>query len=60
MKTMIITAKYSGPSSALRSQLNKYEIYKNGQSTGLLYGADTEEEAIEMYSHYKLNTITHG
>ena len=47
-----LTAKYSGPSSALRSQLNKYEIYKNGQPTGLFYGADSEEEAIEMYCRF--------
>ena len=52
MKTIIITAKYSGPSSALRSQLNKYEIYKNGQPTSMYFGADTEKEAIEMYYHF--------
>ena len=52
MKKIIITAKYSGPSSVLRSQLNKYEIYKNGQPTSLFYGADSEEEAIEMYYRF--------
>jgi len=52
MENIIITAKYSGPSSALRSQLNKYEIYKNGQPTGLFYGADNAEEAIEMYCRF--------
>ena len=55
MQDHIITAKYSGPSSALRSQLNKYEIYKNGQPTGYYLGADSEEEAIEMYYHFNTN-----
>tara|TARA_R100000329_G_C7500532_1_gene176210 strand:+ start:414 stop:578 length:165 start_codon:yes stop_codon:yes gene_type:complete len=54
MKKIIITAKYSGPSGVLRSQLNKYEIYKNDQPTGLFYGADNEEEAIEMYYRFTM------
>ena len=52
MKNITISAKYSGPSSALRSKLNKYEIYKDGQPTGYYLGADSEEEAIEMYYNF--------
>ena len=52
MENIIITAKYSGPSSALRSQLNKYEIYADDQPTGYFLGADSEEEAIEMYYRF--------
>ena len=52
MKNITISAKYSGPSSALRSQLNKYEIYKNAQPTGYYLGAANEEEAIKMYYNF--------
>ena len=52
MEKIIISAKYMGHSSILRSQLNKYEIYKNDQPTGYFLGADSEDEAIEMYYNF--------
>jgi len=54
MQKIIITAKYSGPSSVLRSKLNKYEIYTDDQPTGYFLGADSEEEAIEMYYRFTM------
>ena len=51
MKKIIITAKYSGTSSALRSQLNKYEIYKNGLMHKTYRGMASAEAQIDWRGH---------